>query len=156
MDPLSLPANQSCPIARSLAVLGQKWNLLLLREAFFGRTKYAEFQRIGVPSGTLGARLDALVDAGLLERRAYQEKGERTRDEYVLAEAGRDVMPVLAALIQWGETHLPKERGADVTYTTTTIEGSPVRLEFVDDRGTAVSRDAVIIARQARTATASG
>ena len=99
MDAMSLPANRSCPIARTLGVLGQKWNLLLLREAFLGRTKYAEFQRIGVPTATLGARLQDLVDSGLLARHTYQEKGERARDEYLLTQAGRDVMPILAALI---------------------------------------------------------
>ncbi|HEV8560180.1 MAG TPA: helix-turn-helix domain-containing protein [Actinophytocola sp.] len=151
---MSLPANQSCPIARSLAVLGQKWNLLLLCEAFLGRTKYGEFQRIGVPSGTPGTRLDALVDAGLLERRRYQEKGERSHDEYVLTAAGRDVMPILAALIQWGEAHLPEEPGAGIAYTTATANGRPVRLEFVDDRGTTVGKDAVVVARKPRPATA--
>lgn len=145
MEPMSLPGNRGCPIARSLTVLGQKWNLLLLREACLGRTKYGEFQRIGVPSGTLGTRLDALVAAGLLERRAYQEEGERSRDEYVLTASGRDVMPVLTALMEWGELHLPPVPGLGPSYAATTSEGRPVRIEFVDDRGMVVSRSDVLI-----------
>lgn len=102
MDAMSLPANRHCPIARTLAVLGQKWNLLLLREAFLGRTRFAEFQRIGIPNATLGQRLNDLVGAGLLERVTYQEEGERSREEYVLTDAGRDVLPILASLSEWG------------------------------------------------------
>ncbi|WP_432841033.1 winged helix-turn-helix transcriptional regulator [Dactylosporangium sp. CA-092794] len=145
---MSMPANRWCPIARSLGVLGQKWNLLLLREAFLGRTRYGEFQRIGVPTGTLGARLDALVDAGLFERRPYQEQGERSRDEYILTAAGRDVLPVLAALIEWGESHLSPAPGTGGTYAATSPEGHAVRLAFVDDRGTVVDNDAVTVARK--------
>ncbi|MGA5305776.1 winged helix-turn-helix transcriptional regulator [Nucisporomicrobium flavum] len=118
--------------------------LLLLREAFLGRTKYAEFLRIGVPTATLGARLQDLVDAGLLTRHAYQEKGERARDEYLLTQAGRDAMPILAALIGWGETHLPPV----TAYAMTTGDGRPVRLAFVDDTGTVVDADAVAIAKK--------
>ncbi|MEU8234631.1 helix-turn-helix domain-containing protein [Actinoplanes sp. NPDC048967] len=144
------PADQPCPIARSVAVLGQKWNLLLLREAFLGRTRYTEFQRLGVPPATLGARLDALVDAGLLRRHTYKEDGERPRDEYLLTEAGRDVLPVLAALIEWGEAHLPLPSGDTIAYAMRSADGRPVRLEFVDDQQAVVGADAVTVARQAR------
>jgi DNA-binding HxlR family transcriptional regulator len=141
-------ADLLCPIARSLSVLGQKWNLLLLREAFLGRTKFAEFQRIGVPTATLGARLAALVEAGLLERRTYKEEGERPRDEYLLTEAGRDVLPILAALIEWGENHVPATTGDRVSYAMTTSGGRPVRLEFVDDRQDVVDGGAVTVTRR--------
>ena len=139
-------ADLLCPIARSLSVLGQKWNLLLLREAFLGRTKFTEFQRIGVPTATLGARLEALVGAGLLERRTYKEQDERPRDEYLLTEAGREVLPILAALIEWGENHVPAEAGARVTYAMASSDGRPVRLAFVDDRQTVVDGGAVTVA----------
>jgi len=145
-----LPADQLCPIARSLAVLGQKWNLLLLREAFLGRSKFTEFQRIGVPTATLGARLEALVDAGLLERHTYQEDGERPRDEYLLTDAGRDVLPILAALIEWGETHRPRPAGDRVSYAMATPDGRPVRLEFVDDSRAVIDGGAVTVARLRR------
>ncbi|MFF4884549.1 winged helix-turn-helix transcriptional regulator [Streptomyces nigra] len=146
MDAMSLPANRHCSIARTLAVLGQKWNLLLLREAFLGRTRFAEFQRIGIPNATLGQRLNDLVDAGLMERVTYQEEGERSREEYVLTEAGRDVLPVLAALSAWGDRHRPQETGQGVVYAAADDE-RPVHLEFRDERGELVDQDAVTIIR---------
>jgi DNA-binding HxlR family transcriptional regulator len=145
MDAMGLPANRYCSIARALSVLGQKWNLLLLREAFLGRTRYAEFERIGIPRGTLGQRLDDLVDAGLFERRAYREPGERTREEYVLTEAGRDALPVLAALSQWSDRHMPLEAGAGIVYVA---DGErAVHLEFRDDQGQSVPLADVSVAR---------
>lgn len=142
---MSLPANQYCSIARALTVLGQKWNILLLREAFLGRTKYAEFLRIGIPNATLGQRLDALVASGLLERRAYREDGERTRDEYVLTDAGRDALPIMAALSQWGDHHLPLEAGPAIVYTAGGSRG--IHLEFRDDEGQPVPPESVSVAR---------
>ncbi|WP_458247423.1 winged helix-turn-helix transcriptional regulator [Streptomyces sp. MAI_2237] len=145
MDALSLPANQHCSIARTLGVLGQKWNLLLLREAFLGRTRFAEFQRIGIPTATLGQRLNDLVCAGLMERGSYQQEGERGREEYVLTEAGRDVLPVLAALSAWGDRHRPQETGQGILYAAATDR--PVHLEFRDDQGELVHQDDVSVVR---------
>ncbi|MEU8222461.1 helix-turn-helix domain-containing protein [Kribbella sp. NPDC048915] len=131
MDLLSRPANANCPIAHTLQLVGQKWSLLILREAFFGRTKFAEFQQIGVPTDTLTSRLDALVTAGIFERRTYRSEGRRAHDEYILTAAGRDLLTVLAALSQWGNKHLDFP---DVQYEATTT-GTPVHLAFVDDTG---------------------
>lgn len=142
MDALSLPANRYCSVARSLELLGQKWNLLILREAFFGRTRYAEFLRIGIPTATLGQRLESLVEAGLLTRSAYREPGERRRDEYVLTDAGRDAISVLAALGGWGDAHLPLPDGPSIEYRTS--DGSPVRLAFVDADGRVIDPAGVV------------
>ncbi len=82
-------STERCSIARSLEVVGQKWSLLILREAFWGRTRFAEFRaRLGVAPDVLTDRLGRLVDAGILQRRPYREDGEREREEYVLTEAG--------------------------------------------------------------------
>jgi DNA-binding HxlR family transcriptional regulator len=137
-----MPTDETCPIARSLSVLGQKWNLLLLREAFLGSTKFAEFQRIGVPPATLGARLEALVEAGLFERQAYRVDGERSRDQYVLTAAGRDTIPVLAALSDWGGEHLRP----GPAYSWESTDGRPVRLAFIDADGDPVDADSVMVA----------
>ncbi|MDH6546082.1 DNA-binding HxlR family transcriptional regulator [Streptomyces sp. SAI-117] len=145
MEAMSLPANRYCSIARTLSVLGQKWNLLLLREAFLGRTRFAEFQRIGIPNATLGQRLNDLVCAGLMERVTYQEEGERSREAYVLTDAGRDVLPILAALSAWGDRHLPQETGQGVLYTAD--DERPVHLEFRDPDGEFVDQGAVSIIR---------
>lgn len=145
MDAMSLPANQHCSIARTLTVLGQKWNLLLLREAFLGRTRFAEFQRIGIPNATLGQRLNDLVCAGLMERGTYRDEGERSREEYTLTEAGSDVLPILAALSAWGDRHRPQETGQGVLYAAD--EERPVHLEFRDEQGELIDPDAVSIIR---------
>ncbi|KUN25151.1 hypothetical protein AQJ23_17455 [Streptomyces antibioticus] len=146
MDAMLLPANKACPIAGTLTVLGQKWNLLLLREAFLGSARFAEFQRIGIPTATLGGRLEALVAAGLLERWAYRDEGERTREEYRLTQAGRDALPILAALAQWGETHLELGDSPQVGFVSAS-SGRRARLEFVDDNGDLVEADDVRVAR---------
>lgn len=98
-----------CPIARTMSVLGQRWAVLIIREALLGRTRFSEFkQRLGVASDVLSARLSELVAAGILEVVDYQEPGDRTRSRYVLTEAGHDLVPVLAAIGQWGHTHLAR------------------------------------------------
>ena len=137
MDAMDLPANKYCPIARSLGILGQKWNLLLLREAFLGSTRYAEFAKIGIPTDILATRLAALVEAGLLERRPYQAEGSRTRDEYVLTDAGRDTLPILGAISAWGNEHRPLRGGKGARFTTATDE-QELAVAFVDSEQTII------------------
>lgn len=96
-----------CPVARTLEIVGERWTLLIVREAFLGRTRFAAFrERLGVAPDVLTARLATLVEAGILERRPYRDGG-RTREEYLLTPAGRDLAPVLVALSDWGGAHLP-------------------------------------------------
>ncbi|MGW6745539.1 winged helix-turn-helix transcriptional regulator [Streptomyces sp. NPDC055025] len=144
MKVLELPLNKYCPIAHSLEVLGLKWNLLILREASFGRTRYAEFLKIGVPTDVLIMRLASLVEAGLLERRPYREPGKRTRDEYILTDAGRDALPILAAFTSWGDVHAPTSREPAVLFVDEAT-GQPVTLAFTDADGTAVNPERVRI-----------
>lgn len=97
-----------CPIERTIKVVGTKSALLILREAYYGTTRFDDFcDRVGITRAAAAARLDELVGAGLLARQPYREPGQRTRDEYVLAAAGTDFMPVVWALFQWGQKHLP-------------------------------------------------
>ncbi len=101
-----------CPIARSLERVGEWWSMLILRDALHGMTRFDEFQRsLGIAPNMLTRRLNALVDAGLLERRRYSERPPR--DEYVLTARGRDFHPVLVALLAWGNKHFAPE-GASV------------------------------------------
>jgi len=141
-----LPANRLCPIARSMTVLGQKWTLLLLREAFYGRTRFAEFSRIGIPSDVLADRLERLVNAGLLQRQPYREGRGRQREEYHLTPAGRDVLPVLAALSAWGNAHLPIREGSGVVYAREP-DGEELELHFVDRAGHVVADSEVAMRR---------
>src|SRR3954462_5600791 len=96
-----------CSVAGTLAVVGEKWSLLVLREAFLGVRRFADFQRIlGAPKAVLSDRLATLVEQGVLTRVPYQAEGERQRHEYRLTAKGRDLYPTLVALMQWGDTYL--------------------------------------------------
>jgi DNA-binding HxlR family transcriptional regulator len=96
-----------CSVAGTLAVVGEKWSLLVLREAFFGVRRFADFQRVlGAPKAVLSDRLATLVEQGILDRVPYQAEGERQRHEYRLTTKGRDLYPTLVALMQWGDAYL--------------------------------------------------
>jgi len=96
-----------CPIEKTMALLGTKSAMLIMREAYYGTTRFEDFwRRVGVTKAAASARLNELVDAGLLERRPYKEPGQRSRDEYVLTDAGIDFMPVVWAMFEWGRRHL--------------------------------------------------
>lgn len=102
----------SCPIARSLERVGEWWSILILRDAFAGKTRFDQFQEsLGIAPNMLTRRLGALVEAGLLERHRYCE--HPPRDEYLLTERGRDFRQVLLALLAWGNRHFAPE-GASV------------------------------------------
>jgi DNA-binding HxlR family transcriptional regulator len=105
----------NCPIGVALDLLGEKWTLLIVRDALNGIRRFDEFRRhIGLSEAILADRLQKLVDAGVLEPRAYKEPGRRERHEYRLTARGRDLLPVIVALKQWGETHFPDPEGAVV------------------------------------------
>src|SRR6266852_2029755 len=94
-----------CPIARSLERVGEWWSILILRDALHGMTRFDEFQKsLGIAPNMLTRRLNALVEAGLLERRRYRE--HPPRDEYLPTPRGRDFRPVLFSLMAWGNKHL--------------------------------------------------
>lgn len=97
-----------CPIARSLARVGEWWSILILRDAFHGLSRFDQFQTsLGIAPNMLTRRLNSLVESGLLERRLYNERPPRY--EYVLTEMGRDFRPVLWALLAWGNKHFAVE-----------------------------------------------
>ncbi len=97
-------SGMNCSIAQTLEVVGEWWTLLILRDAFLGVTRFDEWQRrLGIARNVLSARLDALVEHGILERRRYQD--HPPRDEYVLTRKGRDLAPVIEALRNWGDRY---------------------------------------------------
>lgn len=99
---------QHCSIARALEVLGDRWTLLVIRDAFLGLRRFDDFQRdLGVARNVLTDRLGRLVEEGVLERRRYQERPERF--EYRLTQKGRDLWPVTMALLRWGDRHYATE-----------------------------------------------
>ena len=111
------PVDGYCPIERALGLLQPKSTILVLREAFYGATRFDEFAaRTELTDATTSARLRALVQAGILETRPYQEPGRRRRDEYVLTPSGVALMPAVFALLQWGNEHVPPPYPPSMTH----------------------------------------
>jgi len=97
-------SDQSCLIARSLALVGDAWSMLILRDAHAGLTRFDEFRKsLSIAPTILTRRLAALTEDGLLEKRRYSERPPR--DEYILTAAGQDFLPVLFAIGAWGRKH---------------------------------------------------
>jgi DNA-binding HxlR family transcriptional regulator len=130
-------ADMPCPIARSLERVGEWWSILILRDAFKGKTRFDQFQKsLGIAPNMLTRRLNTLVESGLLERRLYSEKPPR--HEYVLTPRGQDFRPVLWALVSWGNKHFPPEGETVVVVDAETGEqADPV---LVDSRSGRVLR----------------
>jgi len=106
-----------CAIEKTMAVLGTKSAMLIMREAYYGTTRFDDFaRRVGITKAATSARLAELVDIGLLQRRPYREPGQRGREEYVLTEAGIEFMPVVWALFEWGRRHLPGRQRLRLTH----------------------------------------
>ena len=98
----------NCPIARSLERVGEWWSILILRDAFYGLTRFDEFQKsLNIAPNMLSRRLAGLVEEGMLEKRPYSEKP--LRHEYFLTERGRDFRPVMLALLAYGNRHFAPE-----------------------------------------------
>ena len=139
-----------CSIARTLELLGDKWTLLIVRDAFWGHSRFSEFTRsLGVASDVLTARLAMLVDEGILERRAYRQEGSRERREYVLTEKGKQLHVVIGALGQFGRDHLPRPGSTSPEYTDETT-GEAVSLAFVTDDGRRVPASTLHVQQGAR------
>jgi DNA-binding HxlR family transcriptional regulator len=127
-----------CSIARTLEFLRDRWTFLILREAHLGTTRFADFRDyLGIAPNILTNHLNDLVDAGLLEKREYRERGERTRSSYHLTPAGEDLKLVLAALQQWGDVHVPREEGPTVLRHAKPT-GELVNVTFTTESGTQV------------------
>ncbi|MFI6499974.1 winged helix-turn-helix transcriptional regulator [Nonomuraea typhae] len=108
----------NCSIERTLDIVGEKWTFLVLREAFSGVRRFADMQAMtGAPRQVLSARLARLVDEGLLRKEPYREPGQRQRDEYRLTEKGRDLYPLLVALMHFGDKYLSDDAGPAVSLT---------------------------------------
>jgi DNA-binding HxlR family transcriptional regulator len=108
-------SSANCSIARTLDVVGEKWSLLVLREAFYGVRRFDDFIRtLGCPRDVLSARLKRLVAAGILDQRPYQDPGRRPRSEYFLTEKGVDLLPALLALMSWGDRWVADAEGPPI------------------------------------------
>lgn len=108
-------AAANCSVAATLAIVGEKWTLLVLREAFYGLRRFDDIlQGVGCAKNLLAERLRRLVEHGVLEQVPYREPGQRERHEYRLTERGLELFPILVALMQWGDRWLVGKAGAPV------------------------------------------
>lgn len=123
-------AESTCPIARSLAFLGDAWTMLILRDANSGLTRFDQFRKsLGIAPTMLTKRLATLTDEKLLEKRLYSERPPR--EEYVLTEAGRDYLPVLFMIGAWGRKHRGKGKLMRFLDAETGTDIKPVAIDAV-------------------------
>ena len=141
LDPRSGWAATACPIGKALEVVGTRSAMLLLREAFYGTTRFDDFaERVGISEPVAAARLRELVAEGLLEREPYREPGQRTRMQYRLTDKGAELFPALVALMQWGDKWLGpagvalahRDCGEPVHAELRCADGHPVPVADVD------------------------
>jgi DNA-binding HxlR family transcriptional regulator len=126
---------ENCSIRRSLEIVGERWTLLVLREAFYGVRRFDDFIRmLGCPRDALSARLNTLVDEGILRREPYREPGRRVRDEYRLTEKGLELFPALLALMEWGDRWTADPSGPAVEVTHRDC-GAPITMTMTCARG---------------------
>jgi DNA-binding HxlR family transcriptional regulator len=111
----------ACSAAKVLELLSTKTAFLVIRECFYGTTRFEDFvDRVGASAPAVSRALKQLEAAGVISRAPYQEPGRRVRDEYRLTDSGEDLLPVLLSLIQWGDAHL---------------QGGQPPLSFLDPQG---------------------
>jgi DNA-binding HxlR family transcriptional regulator len=131
MPSKSLAEEPHCQVVRTLDVVGEKWSLLIVRNALRGQTRFSQFRdQLGIPSDILTARLARLVSGGILEKRAYREAGSRERFSYHLTEAGLGLNLVIAAIIQWGDEFNPSPYGK-ASVVVDADNNDPLELAFV-------------------------
>jgi DNA-binding HxlR family transcriptional regulator len=102
----------TCSVARTLSVVGDRWTLLILRDAFLGARRFEEFGAVGLTRHRLADRLRRLVQEGVLDRTPYQDRPRRF--EYRLTEKGRDLYPVVVSLVRWGDRWMAGDDGPPV------------------------------------------
>jgi DNA-binding HxlR family transcriptional regulator len=131
-----------CPVDRTIQLVGNRTALLLLREIFYGASRFDSLvKRVGVTEAVAAQRLRELVDAGVLDKEPYREPGQRTRHAYVLTESGHDLLPLVLALLQWGAAHT-RGRSPAVTHAGC---GEPVQVEVRCAAGHTVDEQDVVV-----------
>jgi DNA-binding HxlR family transcriptional regulator len=120
----------NCTIARTLQILGDKWTLLIIRESFYGATRFEQFHRVlNCPRNLLSERLNRLVEEKIFEKSQYRDSGSRTRKEYRLTDKGRELRPILLSLMQWGDRYEADPEGPPVIARHAGC-GSPLQLKI--------------------------
>lgn len=136
--------HMNCSLAQTLNVIGDRWTLLILRDAFFGIKRFSHFTKnLEIAKNILTARLNFLVEEGIMEKR---QSNETAHLEYVLTDAGRALQPILLSMTHWGDAHRPHPKGDRIVFveretgepiqkmTVMNQDGKPLR--FRDVKGT--------------------
>lgn len=135
----------TCSIGLSMEAVGTRSSMLILREAFYGTTRFDDFaRRTELTDAIVAARLKELTKLGLFTKELYQEPGKRRRSEYLLTEKGRDLVPVVFALMQWGDKHLQGEGGGPLRLVERST-GEPVKVSLRTASGEALDLEDVAI-----------
>ncbi len=136
---------RSCSIAKAIDVVGTRSALLILREAFYGATRFDQFaRRVGITDAVTSARLKELTDIGIFEKVPYREPGQRARFEYQLTQMGRDLLPVVIGLMQWGDEYL-QPKGGPLTLSDRE-SGDAVRVDVRSESGEVLDADDIDVA----------
>jgi DNA-binding HxlR family transcriptional regulator len=136
-----------CPISRSLEIVGTRTAMLIIREAYYGTTRFDDFAaRVGMTQAVAAARLRELTEAGLLRRQPYREPGQRTRHEYVLTEMGRDLAPAVFGLYEWGSKYLSGSGRGPLSFRHDEC-GSPIHVRVQCEQGHDVELQDVAVGR---------
>lgn len=129
-SPLALAfSTENCTVGRTMAILGERWTVVVLRELFLGVRRFDDIRRhCGIPRQVLTTRLTTLVDHGLVKKVPYRVAGERTRHEYRLTARGLDLQPIMLALAAWGDRYLADPEGPPTEFFHREC-GDPVHVE---------------------------
>lgn len=139
-----VPKDQ-CPMALAAEILGDRWTLMILREAFYGVQRYDDMlQDLSAPRAMLTDRLNKLVKLKILERHSYKELGNRARYAYRLTGSGRALGKVLIAMSEWGEGFLTLTPAP--VHIADASTGKPIKLRFVDEDGRVVTNNNIRLA----------
>lgn len=137
--------SQLCSVARALEIVGEWWTLLIVREAFFGVKRFSEFERnLGIAKNVLSERLSKLVECGVMER--IDAPGRGNPRDYNLTERGRDLLPVVVSLMQWGDRWIVGSAGAPIRVLERKTGEEIARLEVQAASGRALSLEDVAVA----------
>jgi DNA-binding HxlR family transcriptional regulator len=135
MGPYSAYDSDTCSIARTLALVGDRWTLLVLRDMANDVRRFDELAlHLGIARNVLSRRLAGLAQAGLIERAAYREPGARERQEYRLSGPGRELIPILLAFMEWGDRNLAGPEGPPVVVRHASC-GARVRVSLICEEG---------------------
>jgi DNA-binding HxlR family transcriptional regulator len=137
----------NCTVGRTMAILGERWTFVVLREVFNGVRRFEDIRRhSGIPRQVLSNRLALLVEQDVLRREPYRDPGERARHEYRLTKKGFDLYPVLVAIADWGDRYLVDPEGPPVEFTHRDC-GAPVHSRLECAEGHQVERPREVVTR---------